>query len=270
MELTELYDGIHLQKEMREKLEDCAKKFDMAKVEEQIEKLMDIRAAQPAYEVLLKSLGEDEEHVKLLLCNLECARRIYDKYREKGIPGQIFFDTMMCFTRFIGECQKKTGKTVFDRGFWTYRQVSMNLFRIGELEYELTEEEGEKVISVHIPSDAKLLDDKIDASLEAAKEFMKQFFPEYAACKYVCESWLLSLKLNELLSENSNIIKFQKRFEVVKMFWDDDGYIEWLFQAPEDTPHDKLREDTSLQRKVKEILQKGEKIGAGYGYIRGE
>lgn len=268
MNLSELCNGINLQKEMVEKVLAVSQSFSIETVEQQLKKLMDIETAQSAYEYLMTTLPDDAEHVKLLLCNLECARRIHEKYQEKGITDQVFFDTMKCFTRFIDECQKKTGSIAFDRGFWTYRQVSMNLFRIGELEYELTSNDGEKVISVHIPSDANFSDDMVGQSLQTAKEFMKQFFPEYAACKYICESWLLSPKLGELLNESSNIVKFQNRFEVIRVNLQEKDFIEWLFQAPIDTDYSELKEETSLQRKVKNALLKGENIGTGYGVMK--
>ena len=36
---------------------------------------------------------------------------------------------MKCFTRFAKECKKKNGAYFFDRGWWTYRQISMKLLK---------------------------------------------------------------------------------------------------------------------------------------------
>jgi hypothetical protein len=94
----------------------------------------------------------------------------YKIYEEKEIPEKIFFDTMKCFTRFINETFKMTGKLSFDRYWWTTRQVGCHLFRIGELEYEIKQTEEDTYISLHIPSDADFSPNAVDKSLSEAKK----------------------------------------------------------------------------------------------------
>ena len=43
--------------------------------------------------------------------------------------------------------------------------------------------------------------------------------------------------------------------------------MEWLFHVPEDTEYEKLPEETSLQRQVKELLRNGGAVGAAYGVM---
>ena len=76
-----------------------------------------------------------------------------EEYEEKGIPKEIFTDTMKCFSRFTQEHYKSYGYYGFDQGFWTGRQLSLQLFRLGELEFEKTIEENQKIIvvSCHLP-----------------------------------------------------------------------------------------------------------------------
>lgn len=50
--------------------------------------------------------------------------------------------------------------------------------------------------------------------------------------------------------------------------WEDKSYLEWLFQAPADTEHRNLPSMTGLQKKVKELLINGGKIGSAYGVMR--
>ena len=78
------------------------------------------------------------------------------------ISEEIYIETMKCFSRFVREHKVSYGVYGFDRGFWTPHQIEGKLFRIGELEYQIDDEE--KVISIHIPSDADLSDDRVDAS----------------------------------------------------------------------------------------------------------
>lgn len=47
----------------------------------------------------------------------------------------------------------------------------MKIFRIGELEYEFKEYEGENVIGIHVPSDSNLSKEAVDNSLKQANIF---------------------------------------------------------------------------------------------------
>lgn len=268
MELQELYYLIGLQTEMIQKLRLVSEKIDLEQIDLYLEQLMDMKTAIQSYKYLKILFEEDIDNMKMLYCQLECARRAFDKYQEKHITKNVYIDTMKCFTRFIGECKKKHGRMFFDRGWWTYRQISMNIFRIGELEYQFKEYEGENVIGIHIPSDANLSKNAVDHSLEQAKVFFQEHYGNYKYEKYTCNSWLLSPILKPLLSEKSNILSFQQRFDLVRETKEDKEYIEWLFQVPVDTDYENLPEVTDLQKKVKGLLFDGGTVGCAYGIMK--
>lgn len=268
MELQELYQMIRLQAEMAGRLRPVGEEIDMEEAEPYLVRMLDQETASEAYRELDALLTEDDGHMKMLYCQLECARRTWDRYRQKGIPEAVYTDTMKCFTRFLAECGKKNGCMFFDRGWWTYRQVSMSLFRIGTLEYEFERYEEEKVIAVHIPSDADLSKDAVDRSLEAAGSFFHTYYPEYGYDKYTCDSWLLSPVLRKALPGQSNIVSFQDRFTITQTDRKSEDYIEWLFRVPAGTAYSELPEDTSLQRRIKVLLLEGETVGSAYGIMR--
>lgn len=268
MILQELYHLIGLQNEIIEKLRVICGEIHLGQMDEYLDKLMDGKTAAQSYEELKTVLAEDEDNLKMLYCQLECARRVFDRYQEKHIPKIVYIESMKCFTRFIEECKRKNGRMFFDRGWWTYRQLSMKIFRIGELEYELKEYEGEDVIGIHVPSDANLSKEAVDSSLKQANLFFHTYYSSYPYKKYTCNSWLLSPALKPLLSEKSNILSFQKRFEIIQEEKADREYIEWLFQVPLDTKYKDLPVKTSLQKKAKNLLLHGENIGSAYGIIK--
>lgn len=268
MTVQELCKRIELQESITERVNTFISSYDFSEAETILQELITPETAKAAYEKLTSTFQEDEDKIKILSCYLTGVSRVYDKYQEKGISGEIYVDTFKCFTRFIEECKAKTGKYAFDRAFWTWRQSSMLLFRIGELEYEIIEEKGKKEISIHIPSDAKMSDEIIDSSIKAAQEFFAIHYPEYADCDYVCDSWLLSPKLKELLNEDSNIIRFQNRFEIIEENKEAKDIFEWLFKTNEDADIETLPENTSLQRKAKAILLKGDNIGIAVGMLK--
>ena len=236
-------------------------------MERQLNSLMERKTAEKAYHHLVNCLGKDPDNMKMLMCQLVCACRDYDRYKELGISDEIYFDTMKCFTRFLGERRMRTGEILFDRGWWTYRQVSMVLFRIGELEYELTNFEGKDAVSIHIPSDAAFVLENVEVSLRLAADFIQRVYPEYAQAEYFCESWLLSPRLAELVKETSNIRKFQKLFIIKKDMPEDTEYMEWMFGKESGTSLEELPENTSLQIKTKELMKNGRNIGAGVGIL---
>lgn len=268
MELKELYQKIELPQEMVEQLVQIEEVFSFVSIEKFLQKMVQGETAESAYNELSEYLKEDKGNMKMLYCQLECARRTYDRYKELQISDDIYIDTMKCFTRFAKECKKRNGSYFFDRGWWTYRQISMKLFRIGALEYELGKEENEVVIHMHIPSDTDFRAVNVDNSLKEAKVFLHQFYPLYENAKFLCDSWLLSPALEQLLSESSNILNFQKRFQITNVYSEAKDFLEWLFQCKETVAYENLPEHTSLQKKAKQWVLDGKAIGVGYGVLK--
>ena len=219
--------------------------------------------ATEAYAELEKALGDDD--MDMLACQLYAASRTREKYRIMGISDRIFLDTMGCFRRFLMETERRTGKVCFDRGWWSYRQLSMRLFRVGQLEYEMLQEPH--AISLHIPSDSRITPEEVDASLLSAREFFTRHFPDYAEAPIGCESWLLSPVLREHLDFDSRILAFQNRFMILHADPEPNDVLEWLFSVPDDTAPEDLPETTSLQRKVKKHMLSGGSIGVARGVM---
>lgn len=191
----------------------------------------------------------------------------------KGLPEQIFLDTMGCFSRFVREHHRSYGTWGFDRGFWTTRQAEARLFRIGQLEYELAEENGEKQLQLHIPSDALLETDLLNKSVGEAREFLKQWRPEWKDLPLQLESWLLSPALSGLLPPSSRILRFQKAFRLTGTDPEPEDYLEWVFKVAggqrKTVQLSRLPEDTGLQKKMKAYVISGGKVGIGTGIFTG-
>lgn len=269
MTVKELSEKIGLQDYMAKGVCEFVDTYDLSAVEEIVEGLSQAEKSAETYEKLTKTFEEDPAKIKELSCFLLAACRTYEKYREKGISEKIFFDTMKCFVRYTEETKVRFDKYEFDRGFWAYRQSSMLLFRLGQLEFEMRkDDEGKNVIGVHIPSDAILTDANVDESLDMAEEFFPKYYPDYADCEYSCYSWLLAPKLRELLGEDSNIVHFQNRFHIHTEDREPLSVLEWVFKVKDDTDFADLPENTSLQRKAKALLLQGDNVGIGIGTLK--
>lgn len=225
--------------------------------------LAEFDRAEEGYDALSQILGDD--HMGMLACQLEAAALCCDRMMGKGVPEEVMVDTMKCFSRFLAETLVMTGEEKFDREWWTWRQTGGRLLRIGQLEYELVP--GEKVVSLHIPSDAVFTPENVDTSLAQARKLLSVIYPDYAGADYVCDSWLLSPELGKLLPTGSNILSFQKRFRITKVELEPRDYLGWLFRVKGDVPVEDLPETTSLQRRVKQHLLSGGKIGIAWGVM---
>lgn len=222
--------------------------------------------AEPACEGarirLKETLAPDDGGLGMLACMLRALPHTYARYQKLGLPDDVFADTMACFSRFVGEHHRSYGTYAFDRDWWTTRQLSLRLFRIGELEYEL--DESRPVLHLHIPSDARLTPGNCRDSAQRARDFFRRFYPgrKDAACE--CRSWLLSPALEGLLPPDSRIRQFKRQFDLLSWDEDNDSCKEWVF-GRRDIPLDACPTDSSLQRRMKEHLLRGGQVGEGYG-----
>lgn len=268
MDLKILCQKIALPEELQQEVFQFYSSDAFSLVKDHINGLKEMKTEAVTRKELSNLLGEDKNRIKMLTCMLVCAAEQYAWYGEKGIPDSIFFATMGCFTRFVKECEKTTGILAFDREWWTARQLSGILFRIGELEYEKMEKNSKKVISIHIPSDSLLTKECCDQSIADAKKFFTKYFSEYSDAEYICDSWLLSPELSLLLPETSHILAFQKRFSLQNVDYSGTEYIEWVFKTKDAKIAD-LPEETTLQKRMKQFLLDGGKIGSGFGILFG-
>lgn len=267
MDILTLCNEINLQTEIKNRVLDFADNFNFDTVDKPLKDFLTYEKMQGAQIKLQAILSPDEDNIKILACMLKASVDIYDIYKAKGINDEIYFDTMKCYTRFIDETYKMTGRVYFDRFWWTTRQAGCHLFRIGELEYEMKHIDDKVVIGLHIPSDADFSPSSVDESLTSAKTFFSEHYPELANCEYRCHSWLLDSQLKGMLSENSNIISFQNRFEIFDEGEIGTEFIEWLYHTKATDYHD-LPEKTSLQRNMKKHILSGGVILNAYGRLK--
>lgn len=191
--------------------------------------------------------GEPEEfpvrryHPKTrLFCALLRAAELYPYYEKKGIPYEVFCNTMADISlraALYKEANGVYGLTAAD-AIWLRHHLAGKLFRLGQLQfqlfemfpYELLEEDGymtfseeakqrfptgTPVLNFHIPARTVLTPEECDYSFALAESFFPCFFPEHHAKAYLCFSWLLYPKMRMLLAADSNIARFADRFSII-------------------------------------------------------
>jgi len=259
--ILNLCRDISLPEEMIIQIPEVWADFDMSSLP--ITGLMTQGQEENAYNSLVKTFADtDKNGIKMLTCQLYAMLQIREKYVQKGISDQIFIDTMKSFTRFIGEYFNMHGRYVFERGWWTWRHLSMRMFRLGVLEFE--PKDGD--LWVHIPSDAVMTKE----ALRSSYDFAKAFFTEQGIpfSEIVCSTWLLSPALRDILPPDSRILNFQNDYEILEVIPKNNYFMRWVFNkeyGQDAGDLTKLPENTSLQRGVKKLLLEGKTVGDARG-----
>ncbi len=222
-----------------------------------------------------KAIDVHEYTTELLIyCCL--SKRLRERYRERGIDDAIFWNSMCDLRYKLDECQAVKGVCGSFVAFWFEGFFNMTRFALGRLQFELVpfereyEKDGKrlspdsKVINVHIPRTGTplLQEDCEEAYRQAAAFFADQIDGDIA---FACYSWLLYPENETILSENSNIVRFMKRYDILNWGIDKNKADLWrLFDTDEHHP-DRLPTDTTARRLYAEHMRNGGKLGWGYG-----
>lgn len=216
-----------------------------------------------------------EPSAKNLLLVLYCCEELEAKYKEEGLPEEVFADTIADIVIWTKEWTAIKGELALGTLDWISHHLNMRLFKLGRLQYyptqiktdvkELGVATGEDVLDVHIPASGKLTAEECEASFEAAKNFFSKYRPEKEFKCFTCHSWLLDDTLKKYLPESSNILRFGDMFIKLKND-DDNALIRYMF--PWDTTMENINErvpKTRAAAAVKEAIRQGEQFHVTLG-----
>lgn len=265
MNNRELYKALDIPREVVEELN----KYEDTRIFNMNNKIKSDICDREKWDEAVKSiqeqLGEDADGIKILWEELNLVCESYDRYVQMGIPYEIFVDTMKFCTRFLEEHKRTYGIYKYTWAWWYPRQISLNEFRIGALEYEFIDGDNREIY-IHIPSDADFSRESVQRSIKEFFSFRKKYFEAWDTVPLSCDSWLLSPALKEMLDSDSNIIGFQNLFKLERVDYDNIWYLGWVYPGY-DTADNNLPENTRLQRKMKEYILSGNKVGSAKGYL---
>lgn len=216
-----------------------------------------------------------------LAAALKASEFTYLKYKEKGIPESVFFDTLSDIGIW---CRENYNQGLKNYG-WIKNHISFELFKIGRLQFQIYRcknitlnysklpfKFGDYVIYVHIPACGKLDINECINSLKQAVNFFDKYFPEIKWNYFFCESWLLFDKNIEFMDKNSNIVKFSKLFDLnYSLFYENQTYerVFGIKNVPVLKSQIKtMPENTSLQVNAKRYKLSNGHFGIGIGTIK--
>lgn len=208
-------------------------------------------------------------YVYVFLATLDAVRRFHV---EREIPDDVSWATLGDLGRQVAIHRRTHGVGGLDKHVWLTAHFRGSIYALGRLQFNLgtvyfdAEElrqvdapftTGEPALGVHIPEIGPLTPAECDASYRAAGEFFPRHFPEVAYRYATCLSWLLDDQLGDYLAADSNIVKFQRGFQLATAGYDGDkDVLEFVFRRI--TPAlDELPQETNLQRAVVAHLRAG-------------
>lgn len=257
---------------------------------EEIEKILskyqslesfDIKELSALAEELANKYNYKKETINLytLVCLVP---KLKEFYKQKDISEKIFYDTVNDMRYKYRECMNCEGVDgIRNASFvgWYDTILKMDLFALGRFQYEVLPfrlkeyqkdgnvvREGDKVLSIHIPSSGVPLTDEVrHESYALAKEFFNERF-NGKPIPFICWSWLMNPNHDNILDKNSNIVAFMHDFDIIdtEEYEDYNVLSPWIF-GKQRVDFDTMPQNSSLQRNIKKHLVSGGKLGWGYG-----
>ncbi|WP_435208798.1 acyltransferase domain-containing protein [Micromonospora sp. bgisy143] len=178
-------------------------------------------------------------------------------HRDHGVPDAVSWATLADLGRNLAVDRRMRGEGWPVMQSWLTLHVRGAVYELGRLQHH----RGDGAIGLHIPDAGPLTPAAVTASLEQGRAFFARHFPDERYAAFSCGSWLLDPQLREYLPEDSNIIRFQRRFELAP-YEEPEGLdadvevLRFVFRTLT-TPLDELPRRTALQRAIVDHLSAG-------------
>lgn len=188
-------------------------------------------------------------------------------FEQRRIPDDIVWETLADLGRQIPIHRRIYGRGGLDVQFWFTLHFRGLIYSMGRLQFNRARIDadqdgapygkGDYVLGVHIPEAGPMSREECDESFRRVKEFYATYFPEEPYRYANCTSWLLDDQLADYLPAESNIVHFQRRFEL--MPWEGEGdktVFQFVFRKVNPSL-DELPRRTTLERAIVTHLENG-------------
>jgi hypothetical protein len=235
----------------------------------------------PAFPATTGALGRCF-HLYVFIAALPSVRA---HHRERGVPEDVSRRTLADLGRHVSVHHRRAGGPGLQFPWWIALHFHGELFQLGRLQFQrsllgrrtsravaaagLDQGPGDPCLSLHITDfRGPLSPSACDRSLTLAREFFARHYPDERYEIAVCNSWLLDPQLKRYLPADSNIIRFQDRFDVEsdETNPDDSVPVGFVFGDP-DVPLGELPRRNSVERAVVDHLRAGGHWYGGRGWF---
>ncbi|MEV8373591.1 acyltransferase domain-containing protein [Kribbella sp. NPDC056861] len=160
---------------------------------------------------------------------LSAVPRLLEVHARRGVPEEITLATVSALGGVMGTHRQVTGRAgVGLFPLWgpplRFRGADYQIGRHSFTRTELGLGDGVAghVLMVHVPPIGPLDPVRSEESIAEAARSFGIWYPEEPVSAFVCRSWLLDPQLAEYLPDDSNILRFQRRFTVLPLVPEDD------------------------------------------------
>jgi hypothetical protein len=175
----------------------------------------------------------------------------------RGIPDDTSWASLQDLGRHMAIHRRTYGATGVDAAWWLSHCLRGESFDLGRLQFTYFElahgddtpwwypwdeaetlgegfRQGDACIGVHIPESGPMTPEACDESFGQAAAFFPRYFPVPSQSRRLatCWSWLLDDELGNWLPEESNIMRFQRRFELVPGGMPTNDALKFVFRTP--------------------------------------
>jgi GNAT-like C-terminal domain/N-acyltransferase N-terminal domain len=238
----------------------------------------------PAFPALPESLGAVGRYFYVYVF-VAARPHVRAFHRGRGIPEDVSRLTLADLGRNMAVHRRRYGTGGLRVMFWLTAHFRGVIYQLGRLQFQrarlgtrtgnavaaagLPHGPGSPVLEVHVPEFFGPLSPRAcDESFTRARQFFPRHFPEETYEVAVCHSWLLDEQLTEYLPEDTNIIRFQRRFQPAYQLDPHDDDIQRFVFGRDGANLDQLPRRTSLERAVIDHLKAGRHWNGGAGWLR--
>lgn len=192
-------------------------------------------------------------------------------YHRENMQQYNFDDTQInIHKKRVKECfesdlkvRKRDGIRV-SQMLWSIYFIRTRIVELGSLQFEY---DSNSVVKIHIPKNTNLNIISVKESIKKATIEMKKNY-SIKDFKYICNSWLLSKQIYEIIDENSNISKFHDLFDVTEGEECINDILNFVYGIDECEDYSLLPTNTTLQSNIKNELLNGKIFYLGLGVLK--
>lgn len=191
--------------------------------------------------------------------------RLERYYNNNGLYGLSSRDLRWLIPLFKAEIFD-LGSLRFQRYWFSNKEIERESYDYMPLadKWKKRFPEGTPVITIHILKDTDLSKDKIDDAMQMARKFFADYFSEHDYEVFVCRTWLIYPDTRDILSEDSNIAAFSRRFEIIAKNQNTKQALDRIYGTSNLDKIEKMKKNSSLE----EIAYKNlDKLGVAAGII---
>lgn len=213
-------------------------------------------------------------------------------YAAVGVPDEVAVGALAELRRHMAVHRRVHGLTGIDAAWWMTLCLRAEILDLGRLQYHRfrfgrSEEsplwyprerqlelgvgfrDGDDCLGIHIPEGSPLTPRSVADSLERAAEFFPRYFPSETRRIATCMSWMLDDQLAGYLGEDSNIVSFQRLFELVPGWYEGDNEVRnFVFRVGPLVPIDSLPQRSTLERAAVAHWRAGKHFRMRTGWLR--